>query len=148
MRILLFTTLLLMGSLLPAGTETSVTPIFKNIEGQPFHYQSAARKKEQKKILRKLRDLSKVIMKHGERYTNLLQNHRETKTNLSEAQADCILERLLKMQAFLPIAIEQAVSRILKDLKEGGYISIEKKRITIHHKLPSQQDPYDPSLVL
>ena len=30
------------------------------------------------------------------------------------------------------------VSRILKDLKEGGYISIEKKRITIHHKLPSR----------
>jgi CRP/FNR family cyclic AMP-dependent transcriptional regulator len=29
------------------------------------------------------------------------------------------------------------VSRILKDLKEGGYISIEKKRITIHQKLPS-----------
>ena len=28
------------------------------------------------------------------------------------------------------------VSRILKDLKEGGYISIEKKRITIHQKLP------------
>jgi CRP/FNR family cyclic AMP-dependent transcriptional regulator len=28
------------------------------------------------------------------------------------------------------------VSRILGDLKEGGYISIEKKRIIIHHKLP------------
>ena len=30
------------------------------------------------------------------------------------------------------------VSRILKDLKAGGYISIDKKRITIHHKLPSR----------
>jgi uncharacterized membrane protein len=29
------------------------------------------------------------------------------------------------------------VSRILKDLKEGGYISIEKKHITIHQKLPA-----------
>ena len=28
------------------------------------------------------------------------------------------------------------VSRILKDLKTGGYISIDKKRITIHQKLP------------
>ena len=28
------------------------------------------------------------------------------------------------------------VSRILKDLRAGGYISIEKKRITIHQKLP------------
>jgi len=30
------------------------------------------------------------------------------------------------------------VSRILKDLKAGGYISIDKKRITIHQKLPSR----------
>lgn len=29
------------------------------------------------------------------------------------------------------------VSRILKDLKTGGYISIDKKRITIQQKLPS-----------
>lgn len=29
------------------------------------------------------------------------------------------------------------VSRILKDLKTGGYITIEKKHITIHQKLPS-----------
>jgi len=30
------------------------------------------------------------------------------------------------------------VSRILKDLKAGGYISVDKKRITIHQKLPSR----------
>lgn len=30
------------------------------------------------------------------------------------------------------------VSRILKDLKAGGYISVDKKRITIQHKLPSR----------
>ncbi|MCG6900433.1 MAG: Crp/Fnr family transcriptional regulator [Gammaproteobacteria bacterium] len=30
------------------------------------------------------------------------------------------------------------VSRILKDLKVGGYISIDKKRISIHQKLPSR----------
>jgi CRP/FNR family cyclic AMP-dependent transcriptional regulator len=29
------------------------------------------------------------------------------------------------------------VSRILKDLKVGGYISVDKKRISIHQKLPS-----------
>jgi CRP/FNR family cyclic AMP-dependent transcriptional regulator len=28
------------------------------------------------------------------------------------------------------------VSRILKDLKAGGYISVNKKCITIHQKLP------------
>jgi len=30
------------------------------------------------------------------------------------------------------------VSRILKDLKAGGYISVDKKQITIHQKLPSR----------
>jgi CRP/FNR family cyclic AMP-dependent transcriptional regulator len=30
------------------------------------------------------------------------------------------------------------VSRILKDLKLGGYISVDKKRISIHQKLPSR----------
>lgn len=30
------------------------------------------------------------------------------------------------------------VSRILKDLKAGGYISVDKKRISIHQKLPSR----------
>lgn len=30
------------------------------------------------------------------------------------------------------------VSRILTDLKAGGYISVERKRITIHQKLPSR----------
>ena len=30
------------------------------------------------------------------------------------------------------------VSRILKDLKAGGYISVDKKRITIQQKLPSR----------
>lgn len=30
------------------------------------------------------------------------------------------------------------VSRILKDLKAGGYISVDKKRITIHQKLPAR----------
>jgi CRP-like cAMP-binding protein len=28
------------------------------------------------------------------------------------------------------------VSRILKDLKAGGYISVDKKCITIHQRLP------------
>jgi protein-tyrosine-phosphatase len=86
-------------------------------------------KKEQKKILRKLRDLSKIIMKHGERYTALLQTHREAKTDLSEMQADCILERISKMQAFLPIAIEQASSRILK----GTLLKNCDKLLTVYH---------------
>jgi CRP/FNR family cyclic AMP-dependent transcriptional regulator len=30
------------------------------------------------------------------------------------------------------------VSRILKDLKAGGYISVDRKRITVHQKLPAR----------
>jgi CRP/FNR family cyclic AMP-dependent transcriptional regulator len=35
-------------------------------------------------------------------------------------------------------ASREMVSRILKDLRIGGYISIEGKRILIHKKLPAR----------
>jgi CRP/FNR family transcriptional regulator, cyclic AMP receptor protein len=33
-------------------------------------------------------------------------------------------------------ASREMVSRILKDLKSGGYISLDGKRVVIHRKLP------------
>ena len=48
-----------------------------------------------------------------------------------------VTEKLTQQEIADMIGASRAmVSRILKDLKEGGYISIEKKRITIHQKLP------------
>ena len=58
----------------------------------------------------------------------------------SEEQGDNLVTEKLTQQEIADMvgASRAMVSRILKDLKEGGYISIEKKRITIHHKLPSR----------
>jgi CRP/FNR family cyclic AMP-dependent transcriptional regulator len=58
----------------------------------------------------------------------------------SEEQDDVLVTEKLTQQEIADMvgASRAMVSRILKDLKEGGYISIEKKRITIHHKLPSR----------
>jgi CRP/FNR family cyclic AMP-dependent transcriptional regulator len=58
----------------------------------------------------------------------------------SEEQGDVMVTEKLTQQEIADMvgASRAMVSRILKDLKEGGYISIEKKRITIHHKLPSR----------
>ncbi len=56
----------------------------------------------------------------------------------SEERGDVLVTEKLTQQEIADMvgASRAMVSRILKDLKEGGYISIEKKRITIHHKLP------------
>jgi CRP/FNR family cyclic AMP-dependent transcriptional regulator len=58
----------------------------------------------------------------------------------SEERGDALVTEKLTQQEIADMvgASRAMVSRILKDLKEGGYISIEKKRITIHHKLPSR----------
>jgi len=58
----------------------------------------------------------------------------------AEEQGDVLVTEKLTQQEIADMvgASRAMVSRILKDLKEGGYVSIEKKRITIHHKLPSR----------
>jgi CRP/FNR family cyclic AMP-dependent transcriptional regulator len=54
-----------------------------------------------------------------------------------EKDGDSVTERITQQEIADMVGASRAmVSRILKDLKEGGYISIEKKRITIHQKLP------------
>jgi CRP/FNR family cyclic AMP-dependent transcriptional regulator len=57
----------------------------------------------------------------------------------AEQQGDVLVTDKLTQQEIADMvgASRAMVSRILKDLKEGGYISIDKKRITIHQKLPS-----------
>jgi CRP/FNR family cyclic AMP-dependent transcriptional regulator len=57
----------------------------------------------------------------------------------AEEQGDVLVTDKLTQQEIADMvgASRAMVSRILKDLKEGGYISIEKKHITIHQKLPS-----------
>ena len=56
----------------------------------------------------------------------------------AQRQGDVLVTGKLTQQEIADMigASRAMVSRILKDLKAGGYISIEKKRITLHHKLP------------
>ena len=50
---------------------------------------------------------------------------------------EMITEKLTQQEIADMVGASRAmVSRILKDLKTGGYISVNKKQITIHQKLP------------
>jgi|LGVF01.1.fsa_nt_gb CRP/FNR family cyclic AMP-dependent transcriptional regulator len=52
---------------------------------------------------------------------------------------EMVTEKLTQQEIADMVGASRAmVSRILKDLKAGGYISVDKKRITIHQKLPSR----------
>ena len=54
-----------------------------------------------------------------------------------QEDGEMITEKLTQQEIADMIGASRAmVSRILKDLKVGGYVSVNKKQITIHQKLP------------
>ena len=56
-----------------------------------------------------------------------------------QQDGEMITEKMTQQEIADMVGASRAmVSRILKDLKAGGYISVDKKRITIHQKLPSR----------
>jgi CRP/FNR family cyclic AMP-dependent transcriptional regulator len=56
-----------------------------------------------------------------------------------QEDGEMITEKMTQQEIADMVGASRAmVSRILKDLKAGGYISVNKKRITIHQKLPSR----------
>ncbi len=58
--------------------------------------------------------------------------------NAKEEAGKLITDRLTQQEiASLVGSSREMVSRIFKDLKAGGYITVEGKRITIHKKLPA-----------
>jgi CRP/FNR family cyclic AMP-dependent transcriptional regulator len=66
---------------------------------------------------------------------------RVARTLLREAKkredGELVTERITQQEIADMVGASRAmVSRILKDLKDGGYISVNKKQITIHQKLP------------
>ena len=86
-------------------------------------------RKERKTIFRKLKKISLIIKQHGINYAQRLREERESKTDLSEAEAACILRRLDKMINLLPKAIEQANSRIISN----KMIKNEDKILSAYH---------------
>ena len=56
-----------------------------------------------------------------------------------QEDGDMLTEKMTQQEIADMVGASRAmVSRILKDLKAGGYISVDKKRITIHQKLPAR----------
>ena len=56
-----------------------------------------------------------------------------------EENGQQVTDRLTQQEIADMVGASRAmVSRILKDLKAGGYISVDRKRITIHQKLPDR----------
>lgn len=86
--------------------------------------------KQRKTVFRKLKKMAAVIRAHGEKYAKLLLDQRQEKTDLSEAEASCILLRLNKMTAIIPEAVEQAHSRIIK----GELVKNEDKLLSVYHE--------------
>ena len=87
-------------------------------------------KKKSKTVFRKLKKMAGIIRAHGRRYADLLMEQREEKTDLSEAEANCILERLEKMIKLLPEAVTQANSRIIT----GKLVDNEDKLLSAYHE--------------
>ena len=87
-------------------------------------------KKERKRVFRELKKMTKVIRKHAQKYAEQLQKLRIEKTDLSESQAACILQRLNKMIATLPVAVEQANSRIISE----EFVKNEDKLLSVYHE--------------
>jgi len=56
-----------------------------------------------------------------------------------EENGEMVTDRLTQQEIADMVGASRAmVSRILTDLKAGGYISVDRKRITIHQKLPQR----------
>ena len=69
-------------------------------------------KKSRKEVLRTMKKLTKCIMKHAERYRQLLLKGWH-KTNWSEAQMQLVIQRIDNVVEQLPEAIKQAHERII-----------------------------------
>lgn len=86
-------------------------------------------KKERKKCFRKLKKVAQVIRKHACRYADLLRMERAERTDLTEAEAAYVLERLDRMIRLLPEACEQANTRIIS----GGLVENKEKLLSVYH---------------
>jgi len=85
-------------------------------------------KKLRKKVLRKLKKFSNKCAHHARQHKELLQKERERLTELSEAQADLIIQRLDKVLELLPLAREQAHERIIGERR----VPTADKILSIH----------------
>ena len=74
-------------------------------------------KKKRKKVLRKMKRIVELVKNHAERYRNLAMTERESRTDLTEAEAAQIVGRIDSVLSQLPAAIKQAEDRIIRELQ-------------------------------
>ena len=74
-------------------------------------------KRLKKKVLREMIAVATCVGKHATRYRDLLQRDWQASTDLSEGEANQILERLDAITDKLPVAIKQAKDRIISGKK-------------------------------
>ena len=90
-------------------------------------------KKERKRILRQMVKLEKKIAKHAQKHRDILLARR-AETDLSQAQAQQIVDRINGVLDQLPEAIEQARERIIREKlvdNEDKILSIYEKDINV-----------------
>ncbi|MCK5155371.1 MAG: hypothetical protein KAQ69_02990 [Spirochaetales bacterium] len=73
-------------------------------------------KKARKQVLRRMKQLMKIIESHGKNYHQLLQNHWQ-ETDWSEVEAQTVLDRIGNILDQLPEAVKQAHERIIGERK-------------------------------
>lgn len=87
-------------------------------------------KKLRKKVLRQLKKFSNRCAHHARKHKELLQKDRERLTELSEAQAQHIVQRLERVLELLPLAREQAHERIIGERR----VPTADKILSIHER--------------
>jgi hypothetical protein len=86
--------------------------------------------KARKRVLRAMKQVVRKVRAHGGRYCDRLKN-RWQETDLSEAQARVVWERLERLLKALPVAVKQAHERII-----GGRV------VPNHEKILSLYEPH------
>jgi len=86
-------------------------------------------KRERKKVLRKMKKLSRIVEAHGRRYRDALDRE-WAKTDLTRREAEVILERLDNVLKQLPAARRQAHERIIGERK----VPNEEKILSLYEK--------------
>ena len=72
-------------------------------------------KKKRKRVLRKMKAVVDLVQRHAERYRTLLEHERESRTDLTEAEASQIAGRIDHLLSLLPAARKQAEDRIIRE---------------------------------
>lgn len=99
-------------------------------------------KKKRKRLFRDLKTLLRLTEAHGRRYLAILHNHRE-KTDLSEAQAEQILQRMINVLDQIDDIVFQSNERIVGERKvqnKTKILSLFEKHAQVYKRGKSGSD--------